>query len=235
MAARRLLVAISFAIASLAPVTAQTPAPLQPGPPTTLAGLLRPQFTQTSGTLFENVVAMLRERFVDEEFRKKQLPELAEKFRARAAAAATLAEQRQVVHELLSHIPSSHLGLLSTYAHRAMMSDLLQVVYPSFGFQAIGAGRELYAGMLLEGGPAARAGLLVGDRLVTIDGVRARQSLRLDWRTDDAFIGDERSRGERPHIPLGDQHDRLPAFLVRPYCGGAAVDQALTGEPPQRR
>jgi carboxyl-terminal processing protease len=46
--------------------------------------------------------------------------------------------------------------------------------------------------MVLENGPAARAGLLLGDRLVTIDGVDARQSPRLDWRTDDAFIGDER-------------------------------------------
>ena len=129
---------------------------------------------------------------MDEAFRKKELPALAEQYRGRAAAATTLTEQRQVVQELLSHIPASHLGLLSTYAHRAMMSDLLQAAYPSFGFQAIGAGLNLYAGMVLENGPAARAGLLLGDRLVTIDGIAAGQSPRLDWRTDDAFIGDER-------------------------------------------
>ena len=72
------------------------------------------------------------------------------------------------------------------------MADLLGVPYPNFGFQVIGAGEALYASMVLEGGPAARSGLLLGDRLVSIDGVPAAQSPRLDWRTDDAYIGDER-------------------------------------------
>jgi carboxyl-terminal processing protease len=72
------------------------------------------------------------------------------------------------------------------------MADLLQVPYPSFGFQAIGSGPHVYAGMILQGGPAARAGLLLGDRLVAIDDVPVEQSPRLDWRTDDAYIGDER-------------------------------------------
>lgn len=184
----RVLIAFGIAIASLAPVAAQAPAPPAPS----LELLSRPQFTKTAGTLFENVVAMLSERFVDVEFRTKQLPALADKYRDRAAAARTLADQRQVVHELLAQIPASHLGLLSTYAHRSLMADLVQVAYPSFGFQAIGAGPHVYAGMILEGGPAARAGLLLGDRLVTIDGVPAGQSSRLDWRTDDAYIGDDR-------------------------------------------
>jgi carboxyl-terminal processing protease len=46
--------------------------------------------------------------------------------------------------------------------------------------------------MLLEGGPAARAGLLTWDRIVAIDGVPVAQSPRLDWRSDDAYIADDR-------------------------------------------
>ena len=194
MALRRLFLAIAFAIAALAAPTAQTPAQVAPPPPPppNLAALLSPQFRETSGTLFENVVTVLGKSFADAAFRQKELPALVQEYRGRASAAATLADQRQVVHELLSKIPASHLGLLSTYGHRTMMADLTQTQYPSFGFQAIGAGPHLYAGMILEGGPASRAGLLVGDRLVTMDGVPAGQSPRLDWRTDDAFIGDER-------------------------------------------
>ena len=191
MALRRLFVATAFVISTLAAVAAQAPAQVA-SPQPTLAALLNPQFRETSGTLFENVVAVLGKSFADAAFRQKQLPVLVQEYRGRAAAAGTLAEQRQVVHDLLSKIPASHLGLLSTYGHRALMSDLAQALYPSFGFQAIGAGPHVYAGMILEGGPASRAGLLVGDRLVTIDGVPAGQSPRLDWRTDDAFIGDER-------------------------------------------
>ena len=161
------------------------------------------QIRETSGTLFENVVAVLGARYVDVEFRTKQLPALVERYRGRAAAASSLREQRQVVHELLSHIPASHLGLLSRQAHRTMMADLLQITYPSFGFQAIGSGPAIYAGMILEGGPAARAGLLGGDRLVTIDGTPVEESVRLDWRTDDAFIGDERDPAVRHVLASG--------------------------------
>jgi C-terminal processing protease CtpA/Prc len=185
-------IAIAFAITVVAPATAQITGQVTPPAPPAPEVLFNPQFRETSGTLFENVVVVLTKAFADAAFRQKELPALAQEYRGRAAAASTLAEQRHAVHELLSKIPASHLGLLSRYGHRALMSDLAQVLYPSFGFQAIGAGAHVYAGMILEGGPASRAGLLVGDRLVTIDGVPAEQSPRLDWRTDDAFLGDER-------------------------------------------
>src|SRR4029453_8436532 len=109
-------------------------------------------------------------------------------------------EQREVVQEFLSHVPASHLQLLSDTGYRAMMSDLLQVAYPLFGFQAIGSGSNVYASMILEGGPAARAGLLTGDRLVAIDGTPVEESPKLDWRTDDAYIGDERDPSVRQLI-----------------------------------
>jgi C-terminal processing protease CtpA/Prc len=147
--------------------------------------------------LFENVAAVLAKHYVDVDFRTKQLPGLVEQLRPKAAAATSLTEQRQVVEELLSHIPASHLGLLSESAHRTMMADLLLASYPSFGFQVIGTGANAYAAMILEGGPAARAGLLTGDRIVTVDGTPVEESTRLDWRTDDAYIGDERDPSVR--------------------------------------
>ena len=115
----------------------QTP----PGPPQpNLEALSQLQIRETSGTLFENVAKVLADRFVDVDFRTKQLPALVERYRTRAAEATSLREQREVVHELLSNIHASHLGLLSRQAHRTMMADLAQAPYPSFGFQAIGSG-----------------------------------------------------------------------------------------------
>ena len=205
-----LFLALSAPAWAQAPVqTVQAPAP----PQLTLETLTQLPLRETSGTLFENVVAMLSARYVDVEFRRKQLPALAERYRSRAATAASLRDQRQVVHEFLSHIPASHLGLLSRAAHRGMMANLLQVPFPSFGFQAIGSGSHLYAGMILEGGPAERAGLLLGDRLVTIDGQPAEGSSRLDWRTDDAFIGDERDPAV--HALLASELDRIALRVER--------------------
>jgi hypothetical protein len=95
---------------------------------------------ETSGTLFENVAKVLARYYVDEKFRKEQLPALVEQYRPRAASATSFRDQREVVEDLLSHIPASHLGLLSGMAHRTMMADLFQVSFPTFGFQAIGSG-----------------------------------------------------------------------------------------------
>ena len=188
---RHALLSLALSVALLAPATTQVQLSGN-SPAEMLEAVTRLQMRETTGTLFENVVALLKARYVDQDFRTKDLPALAARYRSQAQAAKTLREEREVVHQLLSHIPASHLGLMSRYSHRAVMADLLGVAYPNFGFQAIGAGDALYAGMVLEGGPAARSGLLLGDRLVTIDGVPAAQSSRLDWRTDDAYIGDER-------------------------------------------
>ena len=168
---------------------------------------------ETSGTLFENVVKMLEKNYVDKDFREKQLPGFVEQYRAKAAAATSLKAQREVVQELLSHIPASHLQILSAEAYKTMMADLLSVAYPTFGFQAIGSGANVYASMILEGGPAARAGLLLGDRLVTIDGKSVDESTRLDWRTDDAYIGDERDPQVR-HV-LAASTDRIALRVER--------------------
>lgn len=215
---RRALFVVALMLCARAPLTAQTPQTVQTLPATAspearLEALTRLTLTETSGTLFENVVSMLGARFVDVEFRTKELPALAEKYRPRAEAASSLQEQRQVVQEMLSHIPASHLGLLSRYAHRTLMADLLQVPYPSFGFQAIGTDQEIYAGMILQGGPAARAGLLTGDRLVTIDGTPAEESPRLDWRTDDAYIGDARDPSVR--YVIASASDRVELRIER--------------------
>ncbi len=61
---------------------------------------------------------------------------------------------------------------------------------PTFGFTLIEYDGKHYAHDVLEGGPAAQAGLLRGDRIVSIDGAETGESPRLDWRTDDAFLPD---------------------------------------------
>ena len=187
VAPHRLLLAFAFAAAALAPATAQTPVQVAPPPPPFEA-----QFRETSGTLFENVVTVLGKSFADAGFREKELPALVEEYRGRAAAASTLAEQRQVVHELLSKIPASHLGLLSTYGHRTLLWDLGQVAVPLIRL----SGDRCWSAYVRGHDPRRRPGRArgpVAGRSARDDRRSGRgQSPRLDWRTDDAFIGDDR-------------------------------------------
>ena len=193
-----------------------------PAAPTAPPGRLRaaPALSQTSRPLFDNVVTVLGERYFDQEFRKTVLPALAARYRPRAERASTIAEQRQVVHDLLSEVPASHLGLLSRRAFEAVIADLRGDAYPTPGFQLIGFDDGFYAGFVLEGGPAARAGLLSGDVIRTIDGVPTAKSLRLEWRSDDSYIKDDRdppvhlvhaNRGERLALTV----ERRPGELIK--------------------
>lgn len=147
---------------------------------------------ETKGTLFENVVAVLESKYYDQNFRSSVLPKLAAEYAERAKSAKTLGEERTAVHEFLSHIPASHLGLLSSEGYRLIAYDLQGRPYPMFGFMLMNLDGKYYASSVLEGGPAARAGLLSGDRIITVDGTAVAQSPRLDWRSDDAYMSDDR-------------------------------------------
>jgi len=149
---------------------------------------------EPEGTLFENVAKVLQDWYYDKEFREEVLPDLVDQYRARAETASDLAQQRQVTHEFLSNIPSSHLCLLSQASQEHMLDELMNRDAPTFGFVLIEYDGKHYAHNVLEGGPAEEAGLLRGDRIVSIDGVPAGDSPRLDWRTDDAYLPDPPTR-----------------------------------------
>jgi len=155
------------------------------------AALLAAQ-SYTPGPLFDNVVNTLQTKYYDTAFRTGILPKIAAELRPRALQAHSLAEERQVVHELLAQIPASHLGLLSLYGRSMLFGDLLSKDAPTLGFQLLHLDAGFIVGFLLESGPAEKAGLKSGDRIVSIDGLPPEKNPRLDWRTDDAYIDDRR-------------------------------------------
>ena len=145
-----------------------------------------------AGSLYDNVVKILGAKYYDAAFRTEILPKIADELRPRAHQARSLAEERRVVHELLAKIPASHLGLLSVFGRDMLFKDLQAKDAPTLGFQLLRLEAGFTVGLLLEGGPAERAGLKNGDRVLSIDGLPPQRSLRLDWRSDDAYLDDRR-------------------------------------------
>ena len=150
------------------------------------------EIRETGGNLLENVAAVLQRKYYDKRFTTEVLPGLVSGYAEKVKRATTLREQRMVVQEFLSHIPASHLGLMSKQTYRYVMNDLYGRPYPTFGFQLVAVNGKFYAFSVLEGGPAERAGLVAWDRIVSIDETAVEQSARLDWRSDDAYIPDDR-------------------------------------------
>ena len=145
---------------------------------------------EQKASLFDNVVQKLETKFVDKTFREEKLPRIVERYRAKADVATTLNDQRQVVNDLLSNIPATHMGLLSETTFDRLIGELSGKKQPTFGFELINYDGKYFAHNVLEGGPAENAGLRRGDRIMLIDDKLMTEHERLDWRSDDSYLDD---------------------------------------------
>lgn len=143
-------------------------------------------------SVFDNVTAILRERYYDPEFRENQLPALIEKYRPAPDAPSDLRSQRAAAEKLLAQIPASHLGLLSEESFGYLVAELTGQPQPTFGFHAVRIKDEYFTFFVLEGGPAALAQVQPWERIVSIDGTPIEQSPRLDWAQKDAHLSIDR-------------------------------------------
>ena len=143
-----------------------------------------------AGKLFGKVSEVLRKSYYDKAFRAEELPALVEEFAPRAGEAADLDAERRVVDAFLAKIPASHLALLETGVHRAMMDNLMNRKHPDLGMQVHRDGEEFFVYRLYERGPAAQAGVRRGDRVLEVDGVPIARSPLLAGSSDDAALDD---------------------------------------------
>ncbi|HEV2805532.1 MAG TPA: S41 family peptidase [Chthoniobacterales bacterium] len=143
-------------------------------------------------SIFDNVAALLRERFYDKKFRDEQLPGLIDKYRPGPGSPSDLSAQRTAAENLLAHVPASHLGLLSDASYQYLIAELAGQPQPTLGFQLIRIDGSYFTSFVLEGGPAADAGVQPWERVVAIDGAPVEKSSRLDWAQKDAYLSIER-------------------------------------------
>jgi carboxyl-terminal processing protease len=147
-----------------------------------------PTSGSTVGALFDGVSALLQQAFFDAAFREQRLPTLVARFRQAAHAVTSVAEERVIVREFLSHIPSSHLGLLSRGAKSLLDDELFGRARPTVGMQLLEFDGRHFAAMVLDGGPAHRAGIRNWDEVLAIDGDPVDGNPTLEARTDDAHL-----------------------------------------------
>lgn len=142
--------------------------------------------------LFDSVSAVLKHQWPDARERKALIAPLIRRYRESAHAATTFGAEVAVVQSFLSEIPSSHLGLTSATAYRSLIRAIAAEREPMFGMQLMRWDRRWFASSVLQGGPADRAGIRKWDEILEIDGSTPDSSQRLDMRSDDAFLPDER-------------------------------------------
>lgn len=154
---RRLLVAL-FLIA--------TPALAQELPPT------------SGERLLEEAVKTTHRNWWDRANREKiDWNGLVERYRDRAKHAATPLEAHHVVNELLGELKTSHLALMEgSLYERELLPEFASKQTLRAGIELSVVQQAYFVDCVLEGSPADKAGLEVGDEVLTIDGVKTPES-----------------------------------------------------------
>lgn len=177
-----------FAVALAACGTAHgPPLPLNP-----LVAVRKKPEVWIPGRSFDRVATRLRESYYNKVFRDSELPTLIAQLQDSARASTSPAGEREVIWRLLARIPATHSTLLSRPGYAALMQEIDGTPHPTLGLQVVRVEGRYFATMVLAGGPADAAGIHPWDEIVAVDGRTPGASRRLDWRSDDAYLMDER-------------------------------------------
>jgi len=176
----RVLVTLVLVLVLGVPSQAQTPDAQSHTPPAEATG------TETKLAVFDEIWQRVRDHFYDPTLHGLDWAAVGEKYRPLAAAASD-EERSTVFNRLLAELAASHTGhytpadpayyqLLDIFSG-ALRRELRrvfpegQVTYPGIGILTRRIGDRTFISGVLDGLPAAKAGLQVGDELLAADGV----------------------------------------------------------------
>jgi len=175
----KVLVTIAIVLILGSSSQAQTDAAQSPTPPAAATG------TETQLTVFDEIWQTVRDHFYDPTLRSLDWAAVGEKYRLLAAAASD-EERSAVFNRMLAELAASHTGhytpadpayyqLLDIFsgAFRRALRQVFpngQVTYPGIGIFTRRIGDKTFISGVLDGLPAAKAGLRVGDELLAADG-----------------------------------------------------------------
>jgi carboxyl-terminal processing protease len=154
--------------------------------PTTEAATIQQGRQAANLAVFEEVWQTVRDRFYDPMFRGLDWIAVGERYRPLAAAAISDDERSAVINRMLSELAVSHTGYYTSadpayYQLLDIFSGGLQrslrqffpdgqVSYPGIGVFTRQLGGKTFIAGVLEGLPASKAGLVVGDEIIAADG-----------------------------------------------------------------
>ncbi|MEZ0229148.1 MAG: S41 family peptidase [Planctomycetota bacterium] len=179
----------------------------------------------TSGEkLLEEAVKVTQRNWWDRANRDKiDWKGLVERYRDRAKKAATPVEAHHVVNDAFGELKTSHLSLVEGSVYdREIASEFASKPTLRAAFELTVVQQSYFVCSLIEGSPAARAGLRVGDEVIQINGAR----------TADCPLLQDSGRDPGMDLPMGYVLDvKTPEpleLVVRHSKGGKSETVAFT-------
>lgn len=131
--------------------------------------------------IFDETWEMTKKHIYDKKMNGRDWDALREKYRPLAEKAKTQDELIGITNRMLGELKLSHLVLISKDAYREhFVPEMGGKPTPQVGFEAVQIDGKYWIRNILEGGPAEKAGIRRGDRLVSVNGKPAEKSKRLE-------------------------------------------------------
>ena len=192
-----------------------------------------PDFNQA---LLEEAWERVDDGFYDPEFHGVEWDDILSAYRPLARLAKTRDELYDVINDMLAHLKASHLVLMSEATYKNLSAALSGERKPTLGMQLVRVRGRLFVRSLWDGGAAKQGGVLVGDRIVAINGVDADKSLRvIDGGGDPGLEGQDLALIRVDNDPIDITLQRTPdessrqtvRLQPRPFSGVDAFEQSL--------
>ncbi len=134
--------------------------------------------------LFDEVCEKIEIAFYDAQFVKEKFPEIEKVYKNRIANVASEAEFSKLINEMLENLNASHTNYYTpndyAYYHLAAIFSFLpeiknlfgqqEIKYPSIGIITQEIGKQIFVASVLSGSVAEKAGLRIGDEILSVDG-----------------------------------------------------------------
>jgi len=148
--------------------------------------------------IFDEVWQKVNDHFYDPGFNGIDWKTIGKKYRLSAAKAKTVDERTEIINRMLAELNTSHTRLytksapeyyqlLAIFCKGPMGKEVRlmfpggKLNYPGIGVFVIEIGGKIFISGVLEGSPAQRSGLRIGDRIISVDGDA--------YRPVDSFVG----------------------------------------------
>jgi carboxyl-terminal processing protease len=125
---------------------------------------------------FDKVCTSIQEKFYDKNLNGVDWKHICETYRAQLSGVKSKAEFKDLVNRMLSELHASHTSYVDDddveYAMLAsvMEQDLRGHKIAHIGLMGHPVGKEFVISAVYDGGPAQKAGLMTGDRILSADG-----------------------------------------------------------------
>ncbi|MCC7251824.1 S41 family peptidase [Hyphomicrobium sp.] len=138
-----------------------------------------------SAQVFDEAARLVRFNFYDRNYKGRDWDAISARYRTRYLAAATPAERSSTINAMLGELDASHMihvtpdepayYQLSDIFSYGLRRDIPKhfpkgIAYPGIGVFTRDVGGKTFVTGVLAGLPAAKAGIVVGDEILTVDG-----------------------------------------------------------------